>query len=68
VAERTVGHAIRCRVGPPRPGDPAVLIASAARAAELLGWRPAHDSLEDMVGSAWEWRRSHPQGYEPETP
>jgi UDP-glucose 4-epimerase len=66
IAERTVGHPIRCRVGPPRSGDPAVLIASAARARELLGWKPAHDSLEVMVGSAWEWRRSHPHGYEPD--
>jgi UDP-glucose 4-epimerase len=68
VAERAAGRAIRCRIGPPRPGDPAVLIASAARAGELLGWRPAHDSLEAMVGSAWEWRRSHPRGYGPEAP
>ncbi|MGZ6267454.1 MAG: UDP-glucose 4-epimerase GalE [Candidatus Limnocylindrales bacterium] len=66
VAERIAGRAIRCRIGSPRPGDPAALIASPARARELLGWRPAHESLEAMVGSAWEWRRSHPRGYVPE--
>jgi UDP-glucose 4-epimerase len=68
VAERVAGHPIQCRVGPRRPGDPAVLIASAARAGEVLSWRPAHDSLEEMVASAFEWRRSHPQGYAQEAP
>jgi UDP-glucose 4-epimerase len=68
VAERVTGRAIRRRVGPRRPGDPAVLIASAARARDLLGWRPADESLEAMVGSAWEWRRSHPRGYDQERP
>jgi UDP-glucose 4-epimerase len=68
VAQRAAGRAIRWRVGPRRPGDPAVLIASSARASELLGWQPACASLEEMVGSAWEWRRSHPQGYAREAP
>ena len=68
VAERVTGRAISRRVGPRRPGDPAVLIASAARARDLLGWRPAHESLEAMVGSAWEWRRSHLRGYPQERP
>jgi UDP-glucose 4-epimerase len=63
VAERVTGREIRHRVGPRRPGDPAVLIASASRAREQLGWRPDHDSIEDMIGSAWEWRRANPNGY-----
>ena len=56
-AERVVGHAIKHRIGPRRAGDPAVLIASSARAGELLGWRAQHETLEEIVGSAWEWRR-----------
>jgi UDP-glucose 4-epimerase len=40
-----------------RPGDPATLIASNERAAELLGWRPTRD-LRRMVADAWE---SHQQ-------
>jgi UDP-glucose 4-epimerase len=68
VAERVTGREIRHRVGPRRPGDPAVLIASASRAREQLGWRPDHDSIEDMIGSAWEWRRANPNGYAREAP
>jgi UDP-glucose 4-epimerase len=62
-AERAVGRTIPFRVGPRRTGDPAVLVASAARAEAVLGWRPRHAALDDMVGSAWAWRQRHPKGY-----
>nr|MBA2313825.1 UDP-glucose 4-epimerase [Chloroflexota bacterium] len=62
-AERVSGQAVPHEVGPRRAGDPPVLVASAARAAEVLGWQPAHPTLDEMVGSAWEWRRRHPDGY-----
>jgi UDP-glucose 4-epimerase len=62
-AERVMGRPIDYEVGPKRPGDPPVLVASAERAAERLGWRPARPSLEEMIGSAWAWRRAHPGGY-----
>jgi UDP-glucose 4-epimerase len=62
-AESVVGHPIRHTVGPRRAGDPPILVARADRAAEVLGWRPARPSLDEMVGSAWAWRRAHPAGY-----
>ena len=62
-AERAVGRKIPFLVGPKRPGDPPILVALAARAAEVLDWRPAQASIDEMVGSAWEWRRTHPNGY-----
>jgi UDP-glucose 4-epimerase len=62
-AEAVVGRPIRFTIGPRRDGDPPVLVARSDRAAEILGWRPARPSLEEMVGSAWRWRRSHPRGY-----
>jgi UDP-glucose 4-epimerase len=58
-----VGHPISTRVGPRRAGDPPILVASARRAETLLGWQPRHGTLEEMIGSAWEWRRRHPDGY-----
>jgi UDP-glucose 4-epimerase len=63
VAERVTGRPVRQVMAPRRPGDPATLIASAARAREVLGWRPIRDDLEAIVRSAWDWRRSHPHGY-----
>jgi UDP-glucose 4-epimerase len=62
-AEAVVGRPIPHTVGPRRPGDPPVLVASAARAEAVLGWRPARPSLEAMIGSAWAWRQAHPDGY-----
>jgi UDP-glucose 4-epimerase len=62
-AERVVGRPIPQTIGPRRTGDPAVLVAAASRAAEILGWRPTRSTLDEMVGSAWEWRRRHPDGY-----
>jgi UDP-glucose 4-epimerase len=50
-------------MGVRRAGDPPVLVASSERAGEVLGWTPAHPSLDDMVGSAWAWRQRHPDGY-----
>ncbi len=62
-AEAVVGHAIPYSVGPRRAGDPPILVARSDRAAEVLGWRPGRPSLEEMVGSAWEWRRRFPTGH-----
>jgi UDP-glucose 4-epimerase len=44
-----------------RPGDPAVLIASNARAREVLGWQPER-SLNDMVSDAWAFARAQAAG------
>jgi UDP-glucose 4-epimerase len=34
-----------------------VLVAAPDRAREVLGWTAARPSLEEMIGSAWDWRR-----------
>jgi UDP-glucose 4-epimerase len=58
-----VGHEIPFSVGARRVGDPPVLVAQSTRATEILGWRPAHPTLEEMIDSAWAWRRGHSAGY-----
>ena len=62
-AEAVVGAAIPVTIGARRAGDPPVLVASADRAAAILGWRPLRPTLEEMVGSAWAWRQANPGGY-----
>jgi UDP-glucose 4-epimerase len=49
--------------GPRRPGDPPILVASADRAREVLGWRPRYNELKPIVETAWGWHRTHPHGY-----
>ena len=61
--ERVTGLPAPCSVGARRPGDPAVLLASSARARSALGWRPRYAELDAIVETAWRWHRTHPAGY-----
>ncbi|WP_018334561.1 UDP-glucose 4-epimerase GalE [Actinomycetospora chiangmaiensis] len=54
---RVTGHPIPAAVAPRRAGDPAVLVASAARAHERLGWSPARGDLDGIVADAWAFAR-----------
>ncbi len=57
------GHPIPAVVGPRRPGDPAVLVASSERIRRELGWKPQYPDLWTIVEHAWNWHRTHPHGY-----
>lgn len=59
--EKMVGHAVPTRIENRRPGDPAVLCASPARIMREMGWKPQHSSLEEIISSAWKWKRSLPR-------
>lgn len=63
VCREVTGARFEVREAPPRAGDPAALIADSAKARARLGWSPAHDSLEEMVASAWRWHQANPNGY-----
>jgi UDP-glucose 4-epimerase len=63
VAREVTGHAIPVIESPRRPGDPAVLIAGSEKIRRELGWRPKFPDLKTIVESAWQWHRSHPNGY-----
>ncbi len=60
---RVTGIDVDVEMGPRRPGDPAVLIASNQHAAHELGWEPERGSLAEIIGDAWKWHSRHPQGY-----
>ncbi len=62
-ARRVTGRPIPAETAPRRPGDPPRLVADAARARELLGWKPACPDLETIIASAWAWHQAHPDGY-----
>jgi len=40
-----------------RPGDAPVLVADNGKIRAKLGWKPRHDSLEQIIYSAWQWER-----------
>ena len=53
--ETVSGKPLPRKVGPRRAGDPAVLVASNARAREVLGWTPTQSSIDEIVRTAWAW-------------
>jgi UDP-glucose 4-epimerase len=63
-ARRVTGRPIFVREAPRREGDPAALVASAARVKQELGWEPRFPELERIIESAWRWHQAHPNGYE----
>jgi len=63
--ERVTGRAVAKSVAPRRPGDPAILYASARRAREELGWVPAHPDIDSIVGDAWRWFQKSLDGWAP---
>lgn len=46
-----------------RAGDPAVLVASAEKIRNELGWIPEHSSVDEVISTAWKWHQRHPNGY-----
>jgi UDP-glucose-4-epimerase GalE len=63
MAEEVTGRPVPIREGPRRPGDPPVLVAAAAASQRELGWQPRYTDLRSILDTAWNWHRSHPDGY-----
>ena len=63
-ARKVTGHPIPATESSRRAGDPARLVASSEKAKKILGWKPVHDSLEEIIASAWNWHKNHPNGYD----
>lgn len=63
-ARRVTGHPIPAEIGPRRPGDPDVLIASSETINHELGWQPIYPQLQTIIETAWAWHQAHPHGYD----
>ncbi|MFF5786357.1 UDP-glucose 4-epimerase GalE [Streptomyces sp. NPDC012693] len=50
---KVTGHPVPEITAPRRPGDPAILVASAEAARERLGWTPSRPDLAAVVADAW---------------
>jgi len=62
--ERVTGRTVPWSLAPRRPGDPAVLYATAEKARAELRWTPRFAELDAIVRTAWDWHRTHPHGYD----
>jgi UDP-glucose 4-epimerase len=61
--ERITGHSVPVIDGPPRAGDPPMLVADISRARNVLRWSPRQSDLDSIISSAWDWHERHPNGY-----
>ena len=53
--ERVTGKSVPREIGPRRPGDPPALVASAEKAARILGWKPVQSDVDSVIATAYEW-------------
>jgi UDP-glucose 4-epimerase len=56
MVEDVTGGKVDFKIGAPRPGDPATLVASSAKARRVLGWKPKRD-LKNIIQTAWNWEK-----------
>jgi UDP-glucose 4-epimerase len=56
-AKAVTGRGLLAHVAPRRSGDPAQLVASAAKAHSELGWRPRYPDLATIIEHAWAWHQ-----------
>jgi UDP-glucose 4-epimerase len=61
--ERVTGQPVQSIRAERRPGDPATLVASSDRIRQVLGWSPRYADLDEIIATAWRWRRQNPTGY-----
>lgn len=62
-ARKVTGHPIPAVISPRRAGDPARLVASCEKAKQILGWKPLYTELDEIIDSAWNWHKNHPDGF-----
>lgn len=63
-ARKVTGEEIPVVFAKRRAGDPATLVASSQKAKDVLGWKPEHADIEEIIESAWNWHKTHPNGFE----
>ncbi len=54
-AERATGRKVPVKMGPRRAGDATSLVADNRKASKVLGWKPKHSDLKNILETAWAW-------------
>jgi UDP-glucose 4-epimerase len=62
-AREVTNNPIKTVITPRRPGDPAKLVASSAKAVKILKWKINHEDVKDSISSAWKFHQKHPNGF-----
>ncbi len=62
-AREVTGREIVEIASPRRAGDPAVLVGSARKTNEVLGWQPKYSELRKIIETAWDWHQKLNRGF-----
>ena len=65
-ARRISGAEIPTEIVGRRPGDPATVYADNRKAREVLAWSPRY-GLAEIIATAWQWHKQHPDGFDAAT-
>ena len=63
ISRKVTGHPIPESIVGRRSGDPAKLVASSEKISSILGWKPLHSDIYNIIQSAWKWHKKNPNGY-----
>ena len=64
--KKVTGVDLPIEIGPRRPGDPPQLFSDPSKIQRELGWKAAITDIEQIVDTAWQWFKTHPNGYGPD--
>ncbi len=63
MSRKVTKHPIPSVIVQRREGDPAELISASEKAMKILGWKPECSDLEEIITTAWNWHKNHPNGF-----
>jgi len=64
MVKKVAGIDFLVEYGPRRIGDPDAIYADNSKIKKVLGWEPKYSDLETIIKIAWNWHKSHPNGFE----
>jgi len=62
-ARRVTGTDFAVELADRRPGDPPTLYADPSKIQRELGWQAKFTDIDDIITTAWNWFKNHPDGY-----
>lgn len=63
MVKKVTGVDFEVEYGPRREGDPDAIYADNSKIKQVLGWEPKYSDLQTIIETAWNWHKTHPNGF-----
>lgn len=63
MVKKVTGVDFAVEYGPRREGDPDAIYADNSKIKRILGWEPKYSDLQTIIETAWNWHKTHPNGF-----